>query len=773
MCAYSISKLKIMFWNSQSLRSKIPELSKFVNSNKIDVILISETWLNESVKIHLPNFICYRKDRDSNSRNPHGGVCILIRKGIKHSLVNSIRTLSIENVFIKIPFRNSFLLLGSIYSPPSVSIDNFKSDFIKLFTTSFPTIIAGDINAKHQYWNNSKTDSKGRELLQLANHHLFEIHIPSEPTLIPAIGKPSTVDLAFSKNLHCISNLLTVNDLSSDHLPVKFEVNSEFPSKFDKIFDFPKADWQKFRSIISEKLSAISEVNIQNSDNDSVDLKIKKFSDLVKNAANNSIPKKKPYFFRYPSSEQIDNFKKYRNMYRTLYIKTNNPSFKSCVNQLNRMIKNATETINKNSWEDKISKMSHKDNSVFQLAKYFKNKKRSTPPMKKNDELVYSDKDKANLLAENFKKVHVEAASLRSPHDSKISDFISNFNSSEFSVNEDDLFQEELVLRIISNLRTKKACGPDGISNILIKNLPNNAISFLTGIFNECLKLGYFPKAWKVARVVAIPKPNKDPTLASNYRPISLLNCVGKVFEALILTKLLEYADDNSILINQQFGFRYGHSTVQQILRLIEEISFDFNKDISSGLVLLDIEKAFDSVWHAGLLYKMAKYKYPKILIKIVQSFLSDRTSYIQVNDEISFNYSTTAGVPQGAKLSPHLFNIFINDIPTPPNCTKAIFADDTAIKTTSGPHGMSIIKKNLENGLKVVSNYFKSWKIKVNKPKTEALLLSHSRILSSEIKKPQNRIKFEDCFLEWKKSIKYLGVILDPRLTFRLDRKY
>jgi retron-type reverse transcriptase len=145
------------------------------------------------------------------------------------------------------------------------------------------------------------------------------------------------------------------------------------------------------------------------------------------------------------------------------------------------------------------------------------------------------------------------------------------------------------------------------------------------------------------------------------------------------------FEEEHNLIISQQFGFRSKHSTTHQILRLVEEISFDFNKDLTTGMILFDIEKAFDSIWHDGLIHKMIKCNFPTYLIKIILSFLSKRNFFVNVNKSFSNDFEIPAGVPQGSLLSPYLFNFFINAIPSPPNCSKAIYADNTIFKITDG----------------------------------------------------------------------------------------
>lgn len=133
-----------------------------------------------------------------------------------------------------------------------------------------------------------------------------------------------------------------------------------------------------------------------------------------------------------------------------------------------------------------------------------------------------------------------------------------------------------------------------------------------------------------LVRSETIPTNLSDP---KQYRPISLLSCVGKILESLLLQRLTNFEKENQIFIKEQFGFRNQHSTVQQVLRITERASFGFNKNLTTGLVLLDLEKAFDSVWHDGLVYKLSKFKHPKYLIKIILSYLQDRKAFVTFND--------------------------------------------------------------------------------------------------------------------------------------------
>lgn len=313
------------------------------------------------------------------------------------------------------------------------------------------------------------------------------------------------------------------------------------------------------------------------------------------------------------------------------------------------------------------------------------------------------------------------------------------------------------VKKIALKLKTRKAPGLDNVSNILVKNLPQKGFVLLTKIFNACFKFNYFPSVWKTAKVIAIHKPGKDTSDPTSYRPISLLPCLGKVFEKIISIRLSRFTSNK--LINEQFGFRCGHSTVQQLARVAETVTHNLNLKRSTGMFLLDIEKAFDTVWHDGLLHKMIKSDEPLKLVKMIKSYLTNRSFQVCINDSSSSLIIMPAGVPQGSILGPQLFLDFVNDIPIQPRTNIACFADDTASFTSS--NDIDLIIGRLQLSIDLLSSYFLKWKLKINSAKTEAILFTRKRSL------PSRRLSIDDHHIPWSRSVKYLGLILDNKLNW------
>jgi hypothetical protein len=172
------------------------------------------------------------------------------------------------------------------------------------------------------------------------------------------------------------------------------------------------------------------------------------------------------------------------------------------------------------------------------------------------------------------------------------------------------------VIEAIKGLKVGKTPGPNGVHNRALRNLPKRAITFLTKLFNAVLRRQYIPPAWKHAHVVSILKQGKVPTLPSSYIPISLLDTVGKLFEKILLARVLRQVKERGLLRDEQFGFRPRHNTALQLGRLVERVNRNFDERRKTGAVFLDVAKAFDTVWVKGLLYKLTILNFPSYLMK-------------------------------------------------------------------------------------------------------------------------------------------------------------
>ena len=258
-------------------------------------------------------------------------------------------------------------------------------------------------------------------------------------------------------------------------------------------------------------------------------------------------------------------------------------------------------------------------------------------------------------------------------------------------------------------------------------------------------------------------KPGKPSCYVTSYRPVSLLSSPSKILERIILKRINHHIENNHILPPFQFGFRQQHSTTHQLLRVVKQIRSGFSRTQSTGMILLDLKSAFDSVWQDAIIFKMHNLNFPIYLTKFVQSFLKNRTFKVRINSSFSDAKTIPAGVPQGAVLSPVLFNIFMADIPVNHNCTSAQFADDVSILFTC--KRTASVKKELQQAVKSFAKYVKLWKLKLNPQKSEAIFFTRRRTRKAF---PNRKLQVENQDIEWKSSAKYLGFTLDQKLTFK-----
>ncbi|GFY61304.1 probable RNA-directed DNA polymerase from transposon BS [Trichonephila inaurata madagascariensis] len=202
-------------------------------------------------------------------------------------------------------------------------------------------------------------------------------------------------------------------------------------------------------------------------------------------------------------------------------------------------------------------------------------------------------------------------------------------------------------------------------------------------LFNLLMENCHFPKNWKTAVVVPILKPNSDDTQPQNYRPISLLSSLSKAYKFVLLNRLNQHCIARNIIIPEQHGFVTQCSTVTQLLRVTELIHHGFHNNQATGMLFVDIAKAFDKIWHDGLLSKMMRLGFSEQLIKIIHSYLNSREFRVKVKNSLSTPRPILSGVPQVSLLGPKLFNLYINDIPKAAEVHLAIGASETSRMST------------------------------------------------------------------------------------------
>ena len=281
----------------------------------------------------------------------------------------------------------------------------------------------------------------------------------------------------------------------------------------------------------------------------------------------------------------------------------------------------------------------------------------------------------------------------------------------------------KMVEKVIKNLDSLKASGPDSIPLVVLKNCEPEISYILAKLFNFGLKESCFPDCWKVSSVVPVFKNVGERSTSKNYRPISLLSVVSKVFEKLVNKRIVDHLEKCGLFSDFQYGFRSSRSTADLLTVVSDRIARAFNRSGATQAVALDISKAFDKVWHAGLLHKLKSYGISSQIYGLISSFLNNRQLRVILGGKYSQEYPVNAGVPQGSILGPTLFLLYINDLPDYVICNIAIYADDTTLYSNcdqaSDLWQQLELASELESDLRDTVDQGRKWLVDFNAGKT------------------------------------------------------
>lgn len=309
------------------------------------------------------------------------------------------------------------------------------------------------------------------------------------------------------------------------------------------------------------------------------------------------------------------------------------------------------------------------------------------------------------------------------------------------------------VFSVINNLKNKNCFDYYGLNSKILKNVSDIIAQPLSDIINACFIEGIFPQVLKISRVVPLYKKG-DASNPNSYRPIAIVPILGKVFEALLKIRLLDFLESERILSPHQYGFRGGCSSTSAVSELIKDVVEGFDGGRRTELMLCDLTKAFDCVSPGILLKKMDKYGVRGTPLKLFNSYLTNRSQYVDLNEKQSTVLLQNFGVPQGSVLGPILFLIYINDLPSfMTHSSTLLFADDTTLYTTDKE--LSVARNRMADAVEQASLWFAANKLLLNNSKTQVITLTTDK-----------RIPVQD-------PVCLLGITLDQHLTWgpQIDR--
>ena len=348
--------------------------------------------------------------------------------------------------------------------------------------------------------------------------------------------------------------------------------------------------------------------------------------------------------------------------------------------------------------------------------------KSAIPPLFNGPEVLSSASNKAKLFAKNFSKnSNLDDSGISLPV------FPSKINLKLHNIS----ITPKIVKKVITNLDSSKASGPDCIPVVVLKNSEPELSHILAELFNMCLKESCFPDCWKVSLVVPVFKNVGERSTAKNYHSVSLLSVVSKAFEKLVNDRIVDHLENFGLFSDFQYGFRSPRSTADLLTVVSDRIARAFNRSGSTRAVALDISKAFDRVWHAGLLHKLNSYGISGQIFGLISSFLSNKQLRVVLDGKSSEEYPVNAGVTQGSILGPTLFLLCINDL-ADVICNVAIYVDDTTLYSkcdqASDLWQQLELASELESDLRDLVDWARKWLVDFNAGKTQLVPFDWSK---------------------------------------------
>ena len=764
---------KLVHMNVRSLPKKIDQIKLLLADSNLDVITMSETWLNDSVhsgSVALDNYILYRQDRDFKrvSKKRGGGLLTYIRN--KHAAESEQWTEmdraskdieALWSVIHRPHCKNT--VICNVYRPPKgnleKALDYLGNCFQKVDMVKNDVFVMGDMNVN--YKNQLSAEFKKLNFFVKANCMTQVI----TNTTRNSDKSKSLLDLVLT-NSNYIKSVGTLEHYISDHQPifvikkkqrdsrptVEFEGRSYRNYEKDKFGTSLKdMDWREFYRLTDP--------------NKAWDLMIDRITLTIDRMCPMRTFKIKNYRPEWVTPELIELIKDRDYFYKKAKQTNDEDAW-----NIARHLRNVTNASIRQARKDFVLEELRENKSDYK--KFWKTIRTVIP----------SEKVKANrdiLLTHEGRKLPKDEVA------QYVNDYFINIgkhpgggtdiHEDQYSTAQDEdeegvgevkwafrEFNEAEVYKMVQSINIYKSSGLSNISSFIVKEAFSILVSQITFLFNLTIKTAVFPQVWKEALVIPIPKTG-NLTQVKNFRPISLLPLPGKLLEKLIHSQLSEHLEDTLFFTENQHGFRKNHSTIHSVAQLLNFINTKMDQRLPTLTTFIDFRKAFDCVQHPILLNKLKSMNLDPMVTNWFESYLTGRKQRVLANGTFSSFDAITQGVPQGSVLGPLFYIIYANDVvKMVKHCKVAMYADDTVLYTANKNFTKSV--RFMQEDMSSISTWCARNGIRMNVDKTCSMLFGNPKRLKDL---PPFEINLEGELVKKVNSYKYLGITLDGQLNF------
>ena len=764
----------ILHFNCRSIIKKKEELIQIINNIKPAIVFLSETWMDDSCPkgMAVPtNYTIIRKDRPEKfkqkySKKNGGGIAILIRKGVKLKIDNNYKEIENDeilccNLFTQTSKHSITFIYRANYTD-LLKCDkdgNTKMENILQRNTDEDSIIIGDLNCD----TNTETPTKETQQLKtLCKEYKLKQQI-TQPTRISE-KTATTIDHIWIRNNNLITKTGTCEGLS-DHCGIYAFIDKNLGKAEPQ-----EITYRDFRSFNEEIYRQDIVNNVKSSkfhlylENKNLNKAFDTWLTAIKQSADDNAPiitrtkkdnsKQIPWF-----TKELEEITKRKNMYLKLYRLYQLPEDKEAYKAAKNHQTHLKRKNKREYYKEKINNFTGDSKKMWNILHDITDRsyKEEILPDLINEEV-------ANKFNTFFSNVGMNVQK-------KL-----NINIDKPTLNESGLFRfqpetKKQIEHLINRIKPNVATGCDQLSAKLIKIATPVISEDLKNLVNLSYETKTFPDQLKIAIVKPIHKKgdNNDP---AQYRPISILPILSKIFERSAVDQLMDYIVKNGLLNKFQHAYQKNHSTITCLFELVERIKMNMDQNNMVAMAALDLSKAFDSLAHNLILKKLVNIGLNDTATMWIDSYLKNRKQSVRLNKTISDQQNVDSGVPQGSILGPLLFIITTNDISKAlEQYDISIYADDMQILVKG--KDLKHMQTTLEKAIKEANKYYNENSLLCNPTKTEVILFGTEKQLNKRTLEIYVEGENETKLLKGEKHIKILGIYLDQHLNWTKQTSY